>query len=321
MGNRNDEREPSYVARKYADALVENWRGLSDSERKEFIQDEMGSEYMPKAEEFLEILDEAWATYSQRNKKFKDIDNELQDIMDSSRLSSGGKKKPAKEKPGLSSGRTRDPNNDGFLRETDYNDPDAGYGLVPRLMKEVGFEENEARDAMDYWNSLDDDEMKEFEDARDGDVYGAISDAWDESQAATPSSEKLSSGRKGSDRRTPMDDREKEMFKNNAAIIEILDDMLPKNESWDDWVDNEFRDADGTDQEKHDSVFGPTTDQELIDFAKQSDEPRSDASDQEYFDSIYETAAPIDKLQYVAEYYQPLGARYGSVEHQEAFIR
>ena len=132
---------------------------------------------------------------------------------------------------------------------------------------------------------------------------------------------RLSSGRTGSDRRTPMDDREKELFKNNAAIIEILDDMLPKNESWDDWVDNEFRDADGTDQEKHDSVYGPTTDQELIDFAKQSDEPRSDASDQEYFESIYETASPIDKLQYVAEYYQPLGARYGSVEHQEAFQR
>lgn len=241
MGNRNDEREPSYVARKYADALVENWRSLSDSERKEFLQDEMGSEYMPKAEEFLEILDEAWATYSQRNKKFKDIDNELQDIMDSSRLSSGGrlgaspddaeygrelaaqrardraagrnatnpigrggdsgaKKKPAKEKPGLSSGRTRDPNNDGFLRETDYNDPDAGYGLVPRLMKEVGFDEYEARDAMDYWNSLDDDEMKEFEDARNGDVYGAISDAWDESQAAKPSKEKLSSGKKPTNR-------------------------------------------------------------------------------------------------------------------------
>jgi HK97 family phage prohead protease len=97
MGNRDDEREPSYVARKYSDALVENWRSLSDSERKEFLQDEMGSEYMPKAEEFLEILDEAWATYSQRNKKFKDIDNELQDIMDSSRLSSGFRRTPAQE--------------------------------------------------------------------------------------------------------------------------------------------------------------------------------------------------------------------------------
>ena len=118
-----------------------------------------------------------------------------------------------------------------------------------------------------------------------------------------------------------MDDREREMFKNNAAIIEILDDMLPENESWDDWVDNEFRDADGTNQEKHDSVYGPTTDKELIDFAKQSDEPRSDASDQEYFDSIYETAAPIDKLQYVAESYQPLGARYGGVEHQDRFMQ
>ena len=119
---------------------------------------------------------------------------ELRKLNSEGKLSSGDKKKPAKEKPGLSSGRTRDPNNDGFLRETDYNDPDAGYGLVPRLMKEVGFEENEARDAMDYWNSLSDDEMKEFEDARDGDVYGAISDAWDESQAATQGDEKLSSG-------------------------------------------------------------------------------------------------------------------------------
>ena len=127
MGNRNDEREPSYVARKYADALVENWRGLSDSERKEFLQDEMGSEYMPKAEEFLEILDEAWATYSQRNKKFKDIDNELQDIMDSSRLSSGGKKKPAKEKPVLSSGQS-DKNPE--LRSWENLDNDEKKGIL-----------------------------------------------------------------------------------------------------------------------------------------------------------------------------------------------
>jgi HK97 family phage prohead protease len=110
------------------------------------------------------------------------------DLQELRKLNSEGK---------LSSGRTRDPVNGGFLRETDYNDEDSGYGLVPKLMEEIGFsDEYEARDAMDYWNSLDDDEMKEFEDARNGDVYGAISDAWDESQAAKPSKEKLSSGDK-----------------------------------------------------------------------------------------------------------------------------
>ena len=106
---------------------------------------------------------------------------------------------PGSKNPRLSSGsgdRTRDPVNGGFLSETDYNDPDSGYGLVPKLMKEIGFEENEARDAMDNWNSLDDDQMKEFEDARKGDTYGAISDAWEESQAAKPSKGKLSSGDK-----------------------------------------------------------------------------------------------------------------------------
>ena len=106
---------------------------------------------------------------------------------------------PGSKNPRLSSGsgdRTRDPVNGGFLSETDYNDPDSGYGLVPKLMKEIGFDENEARDAMDNWNSLDDDQMKEFEDARKGDTYGAISDAWEESRAAKPSKGKLSSGDK-----------------------------------------------------------------------------------------------------------------------------
>jgi HK97 family phage prohead protease len=127
----------------------------------------------------------------------------------------------------------------------------------------------------------------------------------------------LSSGRRDSDRPVPMDDREREMFNRNAAFIDILDDMLPEDESWDDWVFNEFVDADGTDEEKYESVYGPTTEQELIDYAKP--ERRSDASDQEYFESIYEEAAPIDKLQYVAENYKPAGAEYGSAEHQEAF--
>jgi antirestriction protein ArdC len=127
----------------------------------------------------------------------------------------------------------------------------------------------------------------------------------------------LSSGRTDSDRPVPMDDREREMFNRNAAFIDILDDMLPEGESWDDWVFNEFVDADGTDEEKYESVYGPTTEQELIDYAKP--ERRSDASDQEYFESIYEEAAPIDKLQYVAENYKPAGAEYGSAEHQEAF--
>lgn len=126
---------------------------------------------------------------------------------------------------------------------------------------------------------------------------------------------------RGVDRRSPMDAREQEMFKNNAPFIDILNEVLSKDKSWDEWVDNEFRDADGTDEEKYESVYGPTTEQELIDFAKLSDESRSDASDQEYFESIYETASPIDKLQYVAETYQPLGARYGSVEHQDRFIQ
>ena len=126
---------------------------------------------------------------------------ELRKLNSEGKLSSGGKKKPApkKDKESLSSGRgdrTRDPVNDGFLRETDYNDPDSGYGLVPKLMENIGFDENEARDAMDNWNSLDDDQMKEFEDARDGDVYGAISDAWDESQASTSGEGKLSSGKR-----------------------------------------------------------------------------------------------------------------------------
>jgi antirestriction protein ArdC len=127
----------------------------------------------------------------------------------------------------------------------------------------------------------------------------------------------LSSGRTDSNRPVPMDDREREMFKRNAAFIDILEDMLPEDESWDDWVFNEFVDADGTDEEKYESVYGPTTEQELIDYAKP--ERRSDASDQEYFESIHEEAAPIDKLQYVAENYKPAGAEYGSAEHQEAF--
>jgi HK97 family phage prohead protease len=125
---------------------------------------------------------------------------ELRRLNSEGKLSSGGKKKPApkKDKEKLSSGRgdrTRDPVNDGFLRETDYNDPDSGYGLVPKLMENIGFDENEARDAMDNWNSLDDDEKKGFEDARNGDSYGAISDAWDESQASTSGEGKLSSGK------------------------------------------------------------------------------------------------------------------------------
>ena len=125
---------------------------------------------------------------------------ELRRLNSEGKLSSGGKKKPApkKNKEKLSSGRgdrTRDPVNDGFLRETDYNDPDSGYGLVPKLMGNIGFDENEARDAMDNWNALDDDEKKGFEDARNGDSYGAISDAWDESQDATSGEGKLSSGK------------------------------------------------------------------------------------------------------------------------------
>ncbi len=101
LGAREDDSRIPKPLREYSKALVENWNGLTPSEKNEAFADSQISERTNLSDEdFLEVLESAWQSHAYKNEKFSALDDELRYIMednDTSGFASRGGRKSTDE--------------------------------------------------------------------------------------------------------------------------------------------------------------------------------------------------------------------------------